>query len=49
MLEIMPDAAKGYLRCSKILQVKGEERLALQIYERGLRKVKVGNDPERAV
>lgn len=40
---------KGYLRCGKVLQLKGENELAMKIYERGLKKVKIGADNERAV
>jgi hypothetical protein len=40
---------KGYLRCGKVLQLKGENKLALKIYERGLEKVKIGADNERTV
>jgi hypothetical protein len=40
---------KGYLRCGKVLQLKGENTLALKIYERGLEKVKIGADNERTV
>jgi hypothetical protein len=31
------------------LQLKGEKDLALKIYERGLRKVKIGTDDDRTV
>jgi hypothetical protein len=31
------------------LQLKGENKLALKIYERGLEKVKIGADNERTV
>jgi hypothetical protein len=37
------------LRCGKVLQLTGKETLALQIYERGLGKVKVGEDADRPV
>ncbi|CAD6442566.1 fd57b06a-c007-4f58-984c-0eddc6bd36af [Sclerotinia trifoliorum] len=47
MLELKPELSKGYLRCGKVLQLKGEHELALKIYERGLRKVKVDTDEDR--
>ncbi|KAM3074201.1 hypothetical protein ACMFMG_002978 [Clarireedia jacksonii] len=47
MIELKPELSKGYLRCGKVLQLKGERELALKIYERGLKKVKVGIDEER--
>ncbi|KAA8565275.1 hypothetical protein EYC84_011000 [Monilinia fructicola] len=47
MLELKPELSKGYLRCGKVLQLKGEHKLALKIYERGLGKVKVGTDKDR--
>ncbi|PQE21115.1 f-box domain protein [Rutstroemia sp. NJR-2017a WRK4] len=47
MIELKPELSKGYLRCGKVLQLKGERELALKIYERGLKKVKVGTDEER--
>jgi hypothetical protein len=40
---------QGYLRCAKVLQLKGENELALKIYERGLNKVKIGTDNDRTV
>jgi F-box/TPR repeat protein Pof3 len=40
---------KGYLRCGKVLQLKGENKLALRIYEKGLEKVKIGADNQRTV
>ena len=40
---------QGYLRCAKVLQLKGEKELALKIYERGLKKVKIGMDKDRTV
>lgn len=47
MIDEKPERAKGYLRCAKVLQLKGEKDLALKIYERGLTKVKFGTDSER--
>ncbi|KAF7952974.1 hypothetical protein EAE96_006196 [Botrytis aclada] len=47
MLELKPELSKGYLRCGKVLQLKGEHQLALKIYERGLKKVKVDTDKDR--
>lgn len=47
MLELKPELSKGYLRCGKVLQLKGEHELALKIYQRGLRKVKVDTDKDR--
>ncbi|TAQ84769.1 hypothetical protein B7494_g6925 [Chlorociboria aeruginascens] len=47
MIDLMPELSKGYLRCAKILQLKREQDLALKIYERGLRKVKIGADNDR--
>ncbi|KAF7918203.1 uncharacterized protein EAE98_009815 [Botrytis deweyae] len=47
MLELKPELSKGYLRCGKALQLKGEHQLALKIYERGLRKVKIDTDKDR--
>ncbi|KAG0652565.1 hypothetical protein D0Z07_0160 [Hyphodiscus hymeniophilus] len=39
---------EGYLRCAKVLQSKGENDLALKIYQRGLSKVQItGADNER--
>ncbi|KAF4633666.1 hypothetical protein G7Y89_g4458 [Cudoniella acicularis] len=49
MLELKPECSKGYLRCGKILQFKGESALAMKIYERGLRKVKIGTDNDRTL
>ncbi|KAM0135901.1 hypothetical protein ACHAQE_005854 [Botrytis cinerea] len=49
MLELKPELSKGYLRCGKVLQLKGERQLALKIYERGLRKVKVDTDKDRLI
>ncbi|EPE29442.1 RNI-like protein [Glarea lozoyensis ATCC 20868] len=49
MIETKPDSSKGYLRCGKILQLKGEDELALKIYERGLTKVKIGTDNDRTL
>jgi len=43
------DAKQGYLRCAKVLQLMGKRELALKIYERGLTKVKIGTDDNRAV
>ena len=43
------NSRQGYLRCAKVLQLKGEKDLALKIYERGLNKVKIGTDGERTV
>lgn len=40
---------QGYLRCGKVLQLKGEPAIALKIYERGLNKVKIGEDSNRVV
>lgn len=40
---------QGYLRCGKILQANGQTKLAMQIYERGLSKVKINADPGRSV
>jgi F-box/TPR repeat protein Pof3 len=45
----MLSKVKGYLRCGKVLQVKGEKDLAMKLYERGLRKVKIGTDNDRTV
>ncbi|KAH8589686.1 hypothetical protein B0O99DRAFT_331748 [Bisporella sp. PMI_857] len=47
MIDLKPELAKGYLRCAKVLQLKGEKALALKIYERGLTKVKIGTDNDR--
>ncbi|ESZ92258.1 hypothetical protein SBOR_7347 [Sclerotinia borealis F-4128] len=47
MLELKPELSKGYLRCGKVLQLKGEHELALKIYERGLGKVKVGTNTDK--
>ncbi|KAG9241711.1 hypothetical protein BJ878DRAFT_214365 [Calycina marina] len=47
MIDIKGDESKGYLRCAKVLQLKGENELALKIYERGLNKVKIGTDNDR--
>lgn len=47
MIDLKPDGAKGYLRCAKVLQLKGEKELALKIYERGLKKVAIGTDDAR--
>jgi tetratricopeptide (TPR) repeat protein len=49
MIDLKPEMAKGYLRCAKVLQLKGEKELALKIYERGLAKVKIGTDDNRTV
>lgn len=40
---------KGYLRCGKILRLQNQNSLALKIYERGLKKVKIGTDNNRIV
>ncbi|KAH7350943.1 hypothetical protein BKA65DRAFT_549929 [Rhexocercosporidium sp. MPI-PUGE-AT-0058] len=48
MIEMKPKLSKGYLRTGKILQLQGKEKLALQIYARGLGKVPPnGTDKER--
>ncbi|RDW81998.1 hypothetical protein BP6252_03110 [Coleophoma cylindrospora] len=47
MIELMPNKAKGYLRCGKVLQLMKNQDLALKMYERGLQKVKIGADDER--
>lgn len=49
MIDLMPRLSKGYLRCGKVLQLKGEPIVALKIYERGLKKVRVGADKDRTV
>ncbi|KAH8811917.1 hypothetical protein F5884DRAFT_750254 [Xylogone sp. PMI_703] len=49
MIELCPDLSNGYLRCAKVLQLRGEKELALRIYERGLKKVKAGTDKNRAM
>ncbi|TVY17100.1 F-box/TPR repeat protein pof3 [Lachnellula arida] len=50
MIDLKPELSKvGYLRCGKVLQLKGNPQLALKIYERGLGKVKVGTDEERTM
>lgn len=49
MIDLMPRLSKGYLRCGKVLQLKGEPFVALKIYERGLKKVKIGADKDRTV
>ncbi|KUJ13993.1 uncharacterized protein LY89DRAFT_736996 [Mollisia scopiformis] len=47
---MMPKLAKGYLRCGKILSLTKKTDLALQIYERGLLKVKISSPgPGRVV
>ncbi|KUJ18344.1 RNI-like protein [Mollisia scopiformis] len=43
MIEMMPKLAKGYLRCGKILSLTKKTDLALQIYGRGLSKVKISS------
>lgn len=40
---------KGYLRCGQIVQLMGQREKALDILERGLHKVPVGNDEDRKV
>ncbi|TGO59461.1 hypothetical protein BCON_0044g00190 [Botryotinia convoluta] len=47
MIELKPELSNGYLRCGKVLQLKEEPQLALKIYERGLRKVKIDDDKHR--
>ncbi|KAH9213407.1 hypothetical protein DL95DRAFT_339186 [Leptodontidium sp. 2 PMI_412] len=47
MIELKPKLSKGYLRTGKILQLQGKEKLALQIYARGLGKVSSGTDKDR--
>ncbi|RFU30072.1 hypothetical protein B7463_g6247, partial [Scytalidium lignicola] len=49
MIELCPELSNGYLRCAKILQLRGEKDLALKIYERGLKKVKIGTDKNRTI
>ncbi|TVY36460.1 F-box/TPR repeat protein [Lachnellula subtilissima] len=50
MIDLKPALSKvGYLRCGKVLQLKGNPELALKIYERGLGKVKIGTDDERTM
>lgn len=49
MIRIKPDSSKGYLRTGKILCLKGQKNIALKIYERGLKKVKIGTDSQRAL
>ncbi|KAI9742198.1 MAG: hypothetical protein M1818_004098 [Claussenomyces sp. TS43310] len=49
IIDLKPEAAKGYLRCAKVLQLRGDDNLAIKIYERGLKKVKIGTDEDRPV
>ncbi|KAG9234324.1 hypothetical protein BJ875DRAFT_17711 [Amylocarpus encephaloides] len=49
MIDLKPESSKGYLRCGKVLQLKGENELAIKIYELGLRKVKIGTDDSRTM
>ncbi|RKF63329.1 putative f-box tpr repeat containing protein pof3 [Erysiphe neolycopersici] len=49
MIKVKPDSSKGYLRTGKILCLNGKKEIALKIYERGLSKVKIGTDRERAL
>lgn len=38
---------KGYLRCGQVVQLMGQRHKAVEILERGLHKVPVGNDEDR--
>lgn len=38
---------KGYLRCGQIVQLMGQREKALDILERGLQKVPVGNEDRK--
>lgn len=38
---------KGYLRCGQIVQLMGQRDKALEILERGLQKVPVGNEDRK--
>lgn len=49
MIEEQPACAKGYLRSGKILELWKKSEVALQLYELGLKRVKVGQDEKRPV
>jgi F-box/TPR repeat protein Pof3 len=49
MIEEMPGGSRGYLRSGKILELMEKPDLALQIYELGLKRVKIGEDDKRPV
>ena len=49
MIEEQPACSKGYLRSGKILELWEKPVLALQIYELGLKRVKIGEDEKRPV
>ncbi|KFY37373.1 hypothetical protein V494_04775 [Pseudogymnoascus sp. VKM F-4513 (FW-928)] len=44
IIKRLPDMAMGYLRCGQIVQLMGQRDKALEILERGLHKVPVGNE-----
>jgi hypothetical protein len=39
--------SKGYLRCGQVVQLMGQRDKALEILERGLHKVPVGNEDRK--
>jgi len=41
--------SQGYLRCGKVLQLQNKDKVALQIYDKGLKTVKIGADKDRLV
>ncbi|KFX87729.1 hypothetical protein O988_09312 [Pseudogymnoascus sp. VKM F-3808] len=47
IIKRMPDRAMGYLRCGQVVQLMGQRDKAVEILERGLHKVPVGNDEDR--
>ncbi|OBT79596.1 hypothetical protein VF21_01241 [Pseudogymnoascus sp. 05NY08] len=47
IIKRVPDMAMGYLRCGQIVQLMGQRDKALEILERGLQKVPVGNEDRK--
>ncbi|KFY77814.1 hypothetical protein V499_02877 [Pseudogymnoascus sp. VKM F-103] len=47
IIKRLPDMAMGYLRCGQVVQLMGQRDKALEILERGLHKVPVGNEDRK--
>ncbi|OBT64352.1 hypothetical protein VE03_05814 [Pseudogymnoascus sp. 23342-1-I1] len=47
IIKRVPDMAMGYLRCGQIVQLMGQRDKALDILERGLQKIPVGNEDRK--
>ncbi|KAL5350162.1 hypothetical protein ACLOAV_005199 [Pseudogymnoascus australis] len=47
IIKRVPDMAMGYLRCGQVVQLMGQRDKALDILERGLLKVPIGNEDRK--